>query len=249
MPEINPSKIVPNTSGAKSVDKEGDIRTKYFEVTFPLRSLNKDTFGLLSDKPTVTLSLGEFVAFHTFSGKADIPNRQSVAKMTDKQKRETLLYHFGIFLYGDAKNSSLKKLAIIELKNYFLEPLSKFDNRKVSKSEGMSFIKDYISKALMAGNTDEIISFGLEKNFNVLFNEETVFLRDNFKNPTLSAYNRFEKAFLPEVPPNAKIAHFKEFRTFYDIKNIRNLKKVVDLKEIIARMSSLNDESNDKRFK
>lgn len=248
MSEINPSNILPNVSGAKSVDKEGDIRTKYFEVTFPLRSLNKDTIGLLNEKPSVTLSLGEFVAFRTFSGKADIPNRQSVAKMTDKQKRETLLYHFGIFLYGDAKNSSLKKLAIIELKNYFLEPLSKFDNRKVSKSEGMSFIKDYISKAL-TGNTDETINFALEENFNALLSEKTVFLRDNFKNPTLSAYKRFERAFLPEVPQNAKIAHFKEFRTFYDIKNIRNLKKVVDLEEIIARMSCLNDESNDKEFK
>ena len=106
MPEINPSKILPNTSGAKSVDKEGDIRTKYFEVTFPLRSVSANSEGLLSVKPSVTLSLGEFVSFRTFGGKADLTNSQSIAKMSDKEKRQTLKYHFGVFLYGDAEITS-----------------------------------------------------------------------------------------------------------------------------------------------
>jgi hypothetical protein len=247
MPEINPSKILPNISGAKSVDKEGDIRTKYFEVTFPLRSLNKDTLGLLSDKPSVTLSLGEFVAFRTFGGKIEIPNGQSITKMSDKEKRESLLYHFGIFLYGDAKNSSLQKIAIIELKNYYMQLRSTYDNKIITLSEGKTFVRDYIVDSLVTSG-EEMLNISLNENFNVFGKEKVKFLKDNFKNPVLSTYKRFEKTFLPENPTNTKIAHFKEFRTFYNIKNIRNIKKVVELDEIEARMSSLNDESNDKRF-
>jgi hypothetical protein len=248
MPEINPSKILPNISGAKSVDKEGDIRTKYFEVTFPLRSVSATSEGLLSDKPSVTLSLGEFVSFRTFGGKASLTNSQSIAKMSDKEKRQTLKYHFGIFLYGDAKNASLKKIAIIELKNYYMQLISTYDKKVITLAEGKDFIRDYIIKTLTASNNDMLDSVLFENMF-TLAGTKPKFLRDNFKHPVLTTYKAFEKSFLPEIPPNPRVAHFKEFRTFYNIQDIRNIKKVVDIEEIEARMNSINDESNDKRFK
>ena len=167
--------------------------------------------------------------------------------MADKEKRESLKYHFGLFLYGDARNTSLQKIAVIELKYYYLGLRSTFDNKIISLSEGQRFIKEYIVKT-MAGDTDALLDHALDENFNVLSSSKTKFLKDSFKNPVASTYNSFEKTFLPERPRNAKQAHFKEFRTFYDIKNIRGIKKVVDLEEIEARMSTRNDETNDKKF-
>jgi hypothetical protein len=203
--------------------------------------------GLVNDTASVTLHLGEFVAFRTFGGKNEIPNEQSIAKMSDREKRKSLKYHFGLFLYGDARNTSIQKLAVIELKNYYLGLISSFDNKVISLSEGERFIKEYIVKTMIS-DSDALLEHALEENYKVLGNEKVQFLKKSFRNPVLSNYSLFERTFLPERPTNAKIAHFKEFRTFYDIKNIRGIKKVVDLDEIEARMKTKNDESNDKKF-
>ena len=144
--------------------------------------------------------------------------------------------------------SYLKKRAIIELKNYYMQLVSTYDKKVITLGEGKDFIRNYIVKTLTASDNDMLDAVLFENMF-TLAGTKPKFLRDNFKHPVLTTYKAFEKSFLPETPPNPRIAHFKEFRTFYNIQDIRNIKKVVDIEEIEARMDALNDESNDKRFK
>jgi hypothetical protein len=231
---LNPSSILPS-SDSPVIDFKGD--KKYLKIAFAQRSLDSDTLGLLSDTPNATATLGEIIAFETFGNKQETKNVISNSKLTsNNDKKNRLKFHLGLFLYGDAPKKSSTTISVIELKYYYLN--MKFDKKPISLSEGISFIKAYIIKSFKS-DSEALLDYALESDFDALANNNVMFLKESFKNPTITNFNRFEKEFLSDRNP--KLQHFKSFYEKYDISNIRNVKKIVDIKEIIARMQTIDD--------
>lgn len=230
---INPSSIYP---AADSPVVDFKKEKKYLKIVASQRVADKDVVGLINDKPKQEISLGEIIAFETFGNKTDLINEISVSKLDTNKSKKTIRKHLLLFLYADAPKTSSKTISGIELK-YYCRKIN-FEGKEVSLAEGLAFIKNYIMKSFRE-NEEDIFDYFLESDFNIFDKKTPLFLKDNFKNPTLSSFTRFEKEFLSDR--NMKLRHFKSFYEKYDISKIRNLKKIVDANEILERMKTLND--------
>lgn len=229
----NPLGILP-TSDSPVIDFKGE--KKFLRISFPDRTLNKDTTSINDTTQNVSVTLGEFIAFRTFGGKEELKNNLSAGKLSDTDKKKRLRFHLGLFLYSDAPQTSCRTISVIELKYYNLN--LKYDGKPVNRDEGIKFIKEYIVKS-MKSDIDKMIDYSLENDIDTLIKSNVKFLKDNFSNPSITNFNRFENEFLSERNRSTKI--FKSFYEKYDVKKIIDIKKVVDVDEIIARLSTIDD--------
>jgi hypothetical protein len=178
--------------------------------------------------------MGEIIAFETFGGKSDIKNDISALKLNTNKDKKNIRTHLLLFLYADAPSTSCKTISGIELKYYCRKIM--YEGKEITLAEGLNFIKNYIMRSF---KSDDDMAFDYFLNNDMNIDEDAMFLKDNFRNPTLSSFTRFEKEFLSDR--NMKLKHFKSFYEKYDISKIRNLKKITSVNEILERMKSTDD--------
>jgi hypothetical protein len=207
---MNPSQISMTMAGDRFKDKFGT--TKVLKIKFPKRTTES---GELEE-----LSLGEIMSFR-YSTPAN-------EKKLITPKEGKLLDRLDIFLYADP---SKKMIQAVELKNYMLR-LTTENGKPISISEGLNFIKTYIKNMF---NVQEDVEYSLLNNPDTL-GKDLLVKKDNFKNPVMSTYTRFEKTFFKGA--NQKQKNFESFIRTYDISRIRNLEKIVLTEDVLEQMQS-----------
>ena len=209
--DLNPSKISMSYTDSRFKDKSGDI--KILKIKFPSRATES--------KELEEVSLGEFISFH-------YPAPASEKKLLTP-KEGTLLDRLSVFLYADPAKKMVKA---IELKNYMLR-LTDSAGKPISLSEGLNFVKNYIR---LVFNQEQDVLTSLLKDPSTI-GKEILIEKNQFTNPVLSTYSRFEKTFLNDL--NQKQKNFSSFIRTYDISRIRNLEKVILTEDVLKEMQSM----------
>jgi hypothetical protein len=207
---MNPSQISMTMAGNRFKDKFGN--TKVLKINFPKRTTSS---GEMEE-----LSLGEIMSFR-YSTPAN-------EKKLITPKEGKLLERLDIFLCADP---SKKMIQAVELKNYMLR-LTTENGKPISISEGLNFIKTYIIKMF---KVEQDVEYSLLKDPNTL-GKDILIKKDNFKNPVISTYTRFEKTFFNGA--NQKQKNFESFIRTYEISRIRNIEKIVLTEDVLKEMQS-----------